>query len=328
LATTEAVAALVASKYDVPAVVSSELLFRGFNDSYLIRTETSKRFVLRVSGRRSRGPADVAAETKFLRHLHAAGVPVAAPLAIRTGDLFTGVMLPEGMRPAVLFHYVDGRRPEVDDPLDAQAQGITLARVHDCADSYPGRSSGSYRLDLNFLLHRQAAAISALKLETSHAQRELAGLAARLDEAVRRLDRSLTRTRCHGDCHGMNARVATEGEHAGQAVFFDFDDGGYGYLSYDLAVHLWAQVSFGRRTHSVWRAFRMGYGSVRSVAPADEEALPIFVAIRHIWLLGEYAARTAEFGTEVMSTKLLSREVDFLLQWERDQISSGLFEYT
>jgi Ser/Thr protein kinase RdoA (MazF antagonist) len=299
-------------------------MFRGFNDSYLIRTETSDRFVLRISGLRSRGPADVAAETEFLQYLHAAGVPVAAPVATRDGVLFTAAMLPDGQRPVVLFHYAEGRRPEVDDPIDARAQGVTLAGIHDCADGFPGRSGGQYRLDLDFLLHRQVAAISALKSATSEVKDELAALAARLDRGVRRLDQALTRTRCHGDCHGMNARMATEGRYAGQAVFFDFDDGGYGYLAYDLAVHLWAQVSFGRRGHAMWRAFRVGYGSVRSLAPADEAALPTFVAIRHIWLLGEYAARTKEFGTEVMSAKLLSREVEFLLQWERDQLSPGI----
>jgi Ser/Thr protein kinase RdoA (MazF antagonist) len=47
--------------------------------------------------------------------------------------------------------------------------------------------------------------------------------------------RHLTRTHCHGDCHGFNARISD----AGNAAFFDFDDGGPGYLAYDPSVFLW-----------------------------------------------------------------------------------------
>jgi Ser/Thr protein kinase RdoA (MazF antagonist) len=47
--------------------------------------------------------------------------------------------------------------------------------------------------------------------------------------------RHLTWTHCHGDCHGFNARISD----AGSAAFFDFDDGGPGYLAYDLSVFLW-----------------------------------------------------------------------------------------
>ena len=117
----------------------------------------------------------------------------------------------------------------------------------------------------------------ALDLDAPDARRDLLALATRLADALDRIDPALARTRCHGDCHGMNARIATAGPFAGQAVFFDFDDGEFGYLAYDLAVHLWAQVSFGRQRLAMWHAFRAGYKSVRPVAPADEAAVLIFV---------------------------------------------------
>ncbi len=107
-------------------------------------------------------------------------------------------------------------------------------------------------------------------------------------------------------------------------MFFDFDDGGFGYLAYDLAVYLWAQVSFGRRRHAMWHAFLAGYRAVRAIARADEYAAHLFVAVRHIWLMGEYAGRTAEWGSEVLSSAWLAREVAFPLGWERDRLLPGL----
>ena len=165
----------------------------------------------------------------------------------------------------------------------------------------------------------------ALDHDAPAARRDLMALAARLDVAVRQADGALTWTCCHGDTHGLNARIATAGRYAGQAVFFDFDDGGWGYLAYDLAVHLWAQLSFGRRRHAIWHAFRAAYGAERPMTPADEAALPVFVAIRHIWLMGEFAAQTALWGSETLSAAWLAREVAFLLAWERDKLAPALF---
>lgn len=327
-ASASALAPFLDAQYALEAPATCTFLNRGFNDTYAVRTAAGGSFVLRLSSPRSRGPADVEAETAFLAYLDRAGVPVAAAVPTRTGALFTAAPLPGGVRPAVLFRLAEGRRPDLDAPEDAAAQGCTLARLHDAADRYPDREAGRYRLDLDHLLHRPAAAVLALDLDAPAARRDLAALVARLDAAVRGLDPALSRTRCHGDTHGVNARIATPGlrsePHAGQAVFFDFDDGGWGYLAYDLAVHLWAQVSFGRRRQAMWHAFRAGYGAVRPVAPADEAAIPWFTAIRHVWLMGEFATQTAVWGTETLSAAWLAREVAFLLAWERDRLGPSL----
>jgi len=320
----EAVAAFVAAHYALDGSTACSFLNRGFNDTYALRDAGGAQFVLRLSGPRARGPADVAAETAFIAYLDGAGVPVAAPVPARTGALFTAAPLPGGPRPAVLFHLAQGRRPDLDGREDAEAQGRTLARQHDAAERYPAREAGRCRLDLDHLLHRPAAAVMALDLDAPTARRDFMALVARLDAAVLRADAGLTRTRCHGDTHGSNARIATAGRYAGQAVFFDFDDGGWGYLAYDLAVHLWAQVWFGRRRQAMWHAFRAAYGAERPVTPADEAALPVFAAVRHIWLMGEFAVQTALWGTETLSTAWLAREVAFLLAWERDMLGPAL----
>ena len=320
----QAVAAFVAAQYDLPGPFECSLVNRGFNDTFAVRASDHGRTLLRLSGGRRRGPADVAGETDFLAHLDAAGVPVAAALPTRDGALFTTAVLPEGPRPAVLFRHAEGRAPQLDAPEDARAQGVTLARIHDAAESFPGREAGRYRLDLDHLLHRQVAVVSELGALAGEAGEALAGLASRLAARVAVVD-GLSWTRCHGDCHGLNARIATAGPRAGEAAFFDFDDGGFGYLAYDLAVHLWAQVSFGRQRHAMWHAFIDGYRAVRPIAPADFDAVPLFVPIRHIWLMGEMAGRLHEWGSEGLSAAWLDRQVEFLRSWEAERLSGRLF---
>jgi Ser/Thr protein kinase RdoA (MazF antagonist) len=320
-AAADAVAAFVGAAYDLPGPLECVLLRRGFNDCFDVRTPDEARYVLRVSGRRRRGDADVDPETQFLAYLDSAGVQVATAVPTRGGPLFCEVPLSEGSRPAVLFRYAEGHPPKGDAPEDARAQGVTLARIHTAAEKFPNRESGRYRLDLDHLLHRQVAAVTELKEVTEETRHYLSELSSRLDASVRALS-GLNWTRCHGDCHGGNARIIGDGPGLGQARFFDFDDGGFGYLAYDLAVNLRAHVSFGRRGHAMWLAFIDGYRSVRPIAQGDFDAVAVFVPIRHIWLMGEYAGRVAEWGTETMAW--LGQQEKFLRAWEVEKLSPSL----
>jgi Ser/Thr protein kinase RdoA (MazF antagonist) len=153
----------------------------------------------------------------------------------------------------VLFRHIGGRSPKPGASADARAQGVTLARIHAAAENYAGGKVARYRLDLDHLLHRQLAAVIGIKALPKKTQGYLSELASRLSAFVAAAD-NLSWTLCHGDCHGGNARIAEDGPRAGQAIFFDFDDGGPGYLAYDLAVYLWANAFLQREMSAMWHA--------------------------------------------------------------------------
>src|SRR5260221_6340987 len=104
-ATAAAVADFLAAQYDLPAPLDCMLLHRGFNDSFAVRAADGRRYVLRLSGWRARGEADVAAETAFLVYLDRRSMPVAAPVPARNWTVFSHAMLPDGRRTAVLFRH-------------------------------------------------------------------------------------------------------------------------------------------------------------------------------------------------------------------------------
>jgi Ser/Thr protein kinase RdoA (MazF antagonist) len=89
-----------------------------------------------------------------------------------------------------------------------------------------------------------------------------------------------------------------DGPRAGQAVFFDFDESGPGYLAYDLAVFLFNCVLYDRKDHASWRAFIEGYRFIRQLSRADFEAAHLFVPFVGILLAGEYASRIHEWGRQ------------------------------
>jgi Ser/Thr protein kinase RdoA (MazF antagonist) len=314
----EAVAHFVTQHYALRPPLDCRMLNRGFNDLYLIVTANSERYVFRLSHHRARGPADVRTETDFLEHLARSGVPVAAPVATRDGALFVGGRSPEGVREGVLFRALGGRAPDVTSMADARANGVTLAMLHNAAESH-NATAPLYRLDLDHLLRRPLARVHDLGImDDARASADLEVIAARAADTIEAFDH-LTWTHCHGDCHGFNARITESGE----AAFFDFDDGGPGYLAYDLSVFLWAKVSFGRKLHTGWDAFVEGYRTIRPIRLNDLEAAHVFVVVRHIWLMGEYASRAREWGSEPVSW--IAREVGFLKTWEAEHLTDRLF---
>jgi Ser/Thr protein kinase RdoA (MazF antagonist) len=190
--------------------------------------------------------------------------------------------------------------------------------LHNAADSYTA-AAPLYRLDLDHLLHRPLARIRDSGIvDDAGASADLETIAVRTARAIEAFDH-LPWTHCHGDCHGFNARIV-EG---GKAAFFDFDDGGPGYLAYDLSVYLWAKVSFGRKLFAMWDAFVDGYRTVRSITPNDLDAAHWFVIVRHIWIMGEYASRAPEWGSEPV--KWIAREAEFLNTWEAERMTDRLF---
>ncbi|MCM2477601.1 phosphotransferase [Rhizobium sp. CG5] len=304
--------------YALGAPVSCRLLQRGLNDVYLATASSSERYVFRLSHHRDRGPADVKTETAFLTHLAKSGVPVAAPIATRDGTFFLQGHAPEGARDCVLFQAIGGRQAHANDAGDAWANGKTLALLHNAAETFA--SDGAlYRLDLEHLLHRPLARIRDSGIvEEAQVIVDLENIAKRTAKAIEAFG-NLTWTYCHGDCHGFNSHI----NEAGEAVFFDFDDGGPGYLAYDLAVFLWAKVSFGRELTAMWHAFVDGYRTIRPITHDDLEAALRFVIVRHLWLMGEYASRAQEWGSN--SVGWIAREANFLKAWETERCTDRLF---
>ena len=317
-----AVADFVLTHYDLPGSIECKLLYRGWNDIFEFRIKDGERFILRLSKRRLRGYADVATETAFLAYLDRNGIPVAAAIPIRDGSLFTSGCFPEGERPAVLFRYAEGR-PSEGTAADARANGVTLARMHDVAADFVAGEKGRYRLDCEHLLHRPLSAILADKDLSDSVRIGFVDLAGRLSSALAKWE-GLSWTRCHGDCHGYNANIALKGPRAGQAVFFDFDESGPGYLAYDLGVFLWNCVLFGRKNYQSWHAFIEGYRSIRELPHADFDAVHLFVPIRHMWLAGEYASRIYEWGRQAVPADWFAEQLDFMLSWEKEKLVPGL----
>lgn len=295
------------------------LLQRGFNDIYDVTLVDGRRCVARLSSRLERGVPNVGYETALLHHLKRAGAAVAAPWATKDGTFSVEVDAPEGPRPLVVFDFLSGKPPG-NEPKDIEAMGAELARIRDLSRDYKGPES-NYRLDFNHLLRRPLARLLALRELDQEVRDMLNSIALSLEARVAKLG-DLTPVACHGDCHGGNTLMSDGREGKRIASFIDFDDGGPGYLSYDLAVYLWGNL-LGRqlarpdeKVEANWGNFLKGYCSVVPVASVDFQAIPVFIAIRHFWLMGEYASRLHRLGSQIFRGRWFRSNFELVKEWQ------------
>lgn len=94
----------------------------------------------------------------------------------------------------------------------------------------------------------------------------------------------------------------------GRVIRFDFDCGGMGWRAYELGVFFWS-LSLDGHGDDVWQPFLRGYRSWRPLPSADLAAVPLFAAIRIIWLIGLWCANPLVAGYHKLHDDYLDREL-------------------
>lgn len=317
--TAAAVARLVQANYALGEVVAGEFLRRSFNQVYRLCLADGRRVVARLCAERPRGEPNLRFEAEALRHLQARGRPVAASLPTVRGEVALRVRLPEGERALMLFEHLDGEAT-ADLPANIEAFGRGLAQLHAAAEGFDA-SASRYTLDLDYLLMQPLQRLLRAPTMTADLRPRFEALGQRLRDRILALG-PLSRVLCHGDAHGDNNFVTVREDGERQALFFDFDEIGPGYLAYELAVYPWSlhprsvDGAWSDKAMARWHAFIAAYRAVRALGEADTAALAPFVAVRQFWLLGEYAGRVPVWGSQAIPTDYLQRQVKLLTQWE------------
>jgi Ser/Thr protein kinase RdoA (MazF antagonist) len=234
--TAHSIAALVQARYGLGDVVESEFLRRSFNQVYRLGFASGQRVVARICAERPRGGPNVAFEAAALEHWAHIGCQVSRCVATATGEVAIQVPLPEGNRTLMLFEYLDGESTS-ESTADIQAFAHGLAALHQAGESYQGPAS-IYRLDLDYLLLRPLEGLLRAPSMTGELRTQFEKLGLRLHDEILALG-ELSSVLCHGDAHGQNNFVTTDTEGQRQAIFFDFDEAGPGYLAYELSVYPW-----------------------------------------------------------------------------------------
>jgi Ser/Thr protein kinase RdoA (MazF antagonist) len=299
-----AVAEFSATVYPFEVPAGARLISRGFNDVYELMTP--ERLFLRIGRQARRTLADAEFEAQALAEAQAAGAAVAIALRGRDGRFAQRLQAPEGDRTVLLFVAAPGGVPE-DIPEHAYAQGRVLARLHDTALTAL-TAANLRRLDTDTLVNQSIDWAREELRDRPDVLARLRDVAAGIGRYLEAVQADFSIGLCHGDCHGYNAVIDR-----GAATLFDFDEGGVGWIAYDLATFLWSCQKYSSASRRpLWAHFLAGYRSVRTLRPADKEALEALVIVRELWAFGAWAEGAPHWGGQWFRSADAQRRVEEL----------------
>ncbi|MBN9288284.1 MAG: hypothetical protein BGO43_09430 [Gammaproteobacteria bacterium 39-13] len=295
----EYLAELLKQTYPLSEPVDCQLIRVGDNDNYLVRA-ADKKYILRVYRHKKywlNTQTDYDFEMRWLHYLHEKGCHVSYPIQRSDAQYIGSLEAPEGKRYYVLLSFAEGE----EGPLNMQRAyvlGHAIANIHLASNDF---ISTSHRLsfDMKFLVDEPIHLIQQhLGASWLLEKNKLRDLSIQLKEKIHDLNLGEEAWGIiGGDFHGYNQHFSPENH----VTLFDFDLCGYGWRAYDLAVFRWLQVSdtdvgstywqaFLKGRLRLWSKFLSGYQAVRQLRQNELVAIPFFVQIRQIWLMGSYIA--------------------------------------
>lgn len=281
-------AAIVAALGHWPSTggCSVKLLNYSENHTFRIDGPEGPRFTLRVHRPGYQSQASIRSELAWLETLNRdTDLPLARPLPGVDGALLQTIRFGDDQRSAVLFGFLPGREPTLDDDLVSlfEQLGRFAAILH--------RQGQSWRRPADFSRQLWGAA-QILDADGLWGDWRVApGVTADIRTILIQLDAALRQdTDTYGtgpDRFGLihaDMRLGNLLVNQGRVALIDFDDSGFCWFAYDFA----AAISF-HETAPIIPALRAawlrGYLPVRTLSAADIAAMDTMVLLRRMALL-------------------------------------------
>ena len=256
-------------RVDAPGLASA-----GNDDSYI-----SNRYVLRIHAMGD--TKAIASELTWLAALNGeAGLPVPAPVSTPDGKLLTTIVtpgIPKG-RVVSLMRWLDGQKLLKGlRPKHLTALGGVVAQLHNFAAGWqPPEGFERPEWDWDAQLggsvfsHSREELVASMPLQFQEPFNAVSQDAKQVMEALGKRPDAFGMI--HADLYPENVLYK-----AGKAYPIDFEDCGYGYWMWDIAVAL-CQWAWDKDWERMRDAFREGYAQVRTLPEAQWAQLDLFVA--------------------------------------------------
>jgi Ser/Thr protein kinase RdoA (MazF antagonist) len=238
------------------------------------------------------------AEHEWTGALSQAGFLLPTTRPATTGEFYIPVEVNGGTRYAGLIEWLDGsamKDQEDDEPTDElnlqqlSALGELIAKLHNHSSAWQHSVSFTrHHLDVDGFFgpspfwgrYWESPSINkgqrALLLST---QNTIAGILKNLGK-----ERNVFGM-IHADLHRGNVFISHD-----KMYLIDFDDAGFGWYLYDIAVALY-EYNFEENYQTIEAAFLDGYTKHRVLADAHRALLPMFLHIRSRAIIGWATAR-------------------------------------
>ena len=283
------------------------------NIAFRVRDSRGRLYVLRLHRPWYHNHAELLSEQVWTAALLEAGLDV--PVVVKAGDGrgYVPVRVGDERRYAGLLEWVEGETlaariaagKETDVPAAFARLGRTMAALHDQAARWPVPSGFvRHAFDADGLMGEQP--FWGRFWESPHLSagqsRRLEALRHRVHARLRTLAKSTDAyTLIHADLHPANVVVDGSRLHV-----IDFDDAGFGWHAYDLAVALYHYEETAAY-EAVRQALISGYRRLRPLADETVAMIPLFLLIRSLASIGWTAARPELPGGAERTAWLIER---------------------
>ena len=305
--------------FGVGAVTECKFFSGGFNDTYQVKTADEQTYYLRAYRPKWRTLADIQYELDVLNHLKNKGFPAAQPLTYRDDQFYCAVPAPEGTRYLALFTECSGPEISYEHEPETMAQhyGQAVAQMHNALDDFISPYPRFHK-DLAHFIDMPLRNVEPFLAKRPTDWAYFQAFAEKVRRKILALPASeLEMGFCHGDLQGYHAKVDEDGN----LTFYDFDCGGYGYRSYDLAVFLWC-CRLEDAIDVRWEPFLQGYQEARHLNHFDLQAVPLFVCCRYLWHMGVHAQNTPDWGIGFLNDEYFDGHLKRLRQAEEDYLKT------
>jgi len=284
-------------------------------------------YLLRIHQAGYQASDTIRLELEWLRAMRRdADLPVPEPVEDVDGRLLKSVEIPEipGPRQCSLLRWVKGRLITKNiQPRHFRSQGALMARMHDFASGWQtpdGLTKRKY--DWNGLFHDDSGAgIPASEVWSTLPEsyyRPFDAIARRVRKVMDKLGQGPD---VYGLIHadfGVDANVLF---HRGEARGIDFDDSGFGYYIYDLAISL-EHVKDHPNYMQYQDALIQGYRENRELHDDQLAHFELFMMGFHVyWCLWAFALLKQRPNSSEWLQKRLDRSVRLIKQF------TGKFQY-
>lgn len=275
-----------------------EFISQSENICYYVRSVQGESFVLRLHRPSYHNLAELESEQLWTEALLDAGIDVPVALKTRDGQRYFRVKCPDGWRFAGMLEWVEG---------DVLANPATALRLQQAGES-PFRLLGR----LIAVLHKHAMGWEIPKgfrrqsldvdgfvgespfwgrfWESPELDRSCQANLLSMRNSIKDIlvgygNLSCAYSLIHGDLHTHNVIV-----HGSRLHIIDFDDSGFGWHAYDLAVAL-----HNLRDSPQYNQFKSslidGYSEVRPISTQEVEMIELFLVVRSLASIGWVTAR-------------------------------------
>lgn len=288
-------AALEAVRHYPLTVTSVELVSLAENVTFRVDTDEGASYVLRLHRPGYHTLPELRSERVWLRALADAGIAVPVPVASSDGQDYVSVTVAATgeQRLAGLTHWIDGEI--VSQTLSQESDpavvtrcfgqlGSIMAALHNQASGWaPPPAFVRHSLDIDGLMGEapfwgrfwEHPELDVVQRDALLATRE------QIRRALQRYGREPgTFSMIHADLHHNNLLVNDEG-----LTIIDFDDAGFGWHQYDIAVALFHSAITPNHAEAE-AAFFTGYRSLRPLSEADQALIPMFQLVRGMAVIG------------------------------------------